>query len=142
MLDLRGWHCLAGWAYGAEGVLAPVAVQVSVELAKVLLHLEEKTCVAEFEQLRQNALVAVTVTDPEQVRPRMGALARPGASESLVAPLRAPAGPFSTGAFPLSTQVAKYLTSQFYGLNYSLRQRMDILDVSDPGPVPVRFRLH
>lgn len=65
--------------------------EVSVELAKVLLHLEEKTCVAEFEQLRQRALVAVTVTDPEQV--------------------------------------AKYLTSQFYGLNYSLRQRMDILDV-------------
>ncbi|CAO2642250.1 Telomere length regulation protein TEL2 homolog [Lemmus lemmus] len=65
--------------------------EVSVELAKVLLHLEEKTCVADFEQLRQRALVAVTVTDPEQV--------------------------------------AKYLTSQFYGLNYSLRQRMDILDV-------------
>ncbi|XP_036053748.1 telomere length regulation protein TEL2 homolog isoform X2 [Onychomys torridus] len=65
--------------------------EVSVELAKVLLHLEEKTCMADFEQLRQRALVAVTVTDPEQV--------------------------------------AKYLTSQFYGLNYSLRQRMDILDV-------------
>lgn len=29
-----------------------------------------------------------------------------------------------------SVQVAKYLTSQFYSLNYSLRQRMDILDVS------------
>lgn len=39
-------------------------------------------------------------------------------------------------ASPLSTQVAKYLTSQFYGLNYSLRQRMDILDVSDPDPWP------
>lgn len=37
---------------------------------------------------------------------------------------------------PLSTQVAKYLTSQFYGLNYSLRQRMDILDVSDPDSWP------
>lgn len=77
-----------------EGLVyrSPEATQeVSVELAKVLLHLEEKTCVAEFEQLRQRALVAVTVTDPEQV--------------------------------------AKYLTSQFYGLNYSLRQRMDILDV-------------
>ncbi|KAK7801904.1 hypothetical protein U0070_005891 [Myodes glareolus] len=69
--------------------------EVSVELAKVLLHLEEKTCVADFEQLRQRALVAVTVTDPEQV--------------------------------------AKYLTSQFYGLNYSLRQRMDILDHGPPG---------
>lgn len=77
-----------------EGLVyrSPEATQeVSVELAKVLLHLEEKTCVAEFEQLRQRALVAVTVTDPEQV--------------------------------------AKYLTSQFYGLNYSLRQRVDILDV-------------
>lgn len=29
-----------------------------------------------------------------------------------------------------SLQVSKYLTSQFYSLNYSLRQRMDILDVS------------
>lgn len=29
-----------------------------------------------------------------------------------------------------SVQVAKYLTTQFYSLNYSLRQRMDILDVS------------
>ncbi|XP_003790820.2 telomere length regulation protein TEL2 homolog isoform X2 [Otolemur garnettii] len=65
--------------------------EVSVELAKVLLHLEERTCVAGFEGLRQRALVAVTVTDP--------------------------------------AQVAEYLTSQFYALNYSLRQRMDILDV-------------
>ncbi|XP_062956024.1 telomere length regulation protein TEL2 homolog isoform X1 [Cynocephalus volans] len=65
--------------------------EVSVELAKVLLHLEERTCVVGFEVLRQRALVAVTVTDP--------------------------AG------------VAEYLTSQFYALNYSLRQRMDILDV-------------
>ncbi|XP_053413822.1 telomere length regulation protein TEL2 homolog isoform X3 [Nycticebus coucang] len=41
--------------------------EVSVELAKVLLHLEERTCVAGFEGLRQRALVAVTVTDPAQV---------------------------------------------------------------------------
>lgn len=33
----------------------------------------------------------------------------------------------------LSFQVAEYLTSQFYAVNYSLRQRMDILDVSAPG---------
>ncbi|KAM5227324.1 telomere length regulation protein TEL2 homolog [Ctenodactylus gundi] len=65
--------------------------EVSVELAKVLLHLEERTCVAGFEGLRQRALVAVTVTDP--------------------------------------ARVAEYLTSQFYAMNYSLRQRMDILDV-------------
>lgn len=65
---------------------------MSVELAKVLLHLEEKTCVAEFEQLRQRALVAVTVTDPEQVSPAMVTLARPGASQTPVAPFCAPVG--------------------------------------------------
>ncbi|XP_006146437.1 telomere length regulation protein TEL2 homolog [Tupaia chinensis] len=77
-----------------EGLVcrSPVAAQeVSVELAKVLLHLEERVCVAGFEELRQRALVAVTVVDP--------------------------------------ARVAAYLTSQFYALNYSLRQRMDILDV-------------
>ncbi|XP_066239066.1 telomere length regulation protein TEL2 homolog isoform X2 [Saccopteryx leptura] len=65
--------------------------EVSLELAKVLLHLEEKTRVVGFEGLRQRAMVAVTVTDP--------------------------------------ARVAEYLTSQFYAINYSLRQRMDILDV-------------
>lgn len=69
---------------------------MSVELAKVLLHLEEKTCVAEFEQLRQSALVAVTVTDPEQVRPSMVTPARPGASETLVASFWAPIGPLGS----------------------------------------------
>lgn len=89
--DVERWE---GALMVLEGLVyrSPEATrEVSVELAKVLLHLEEKTCLADFEQLRQRALVAVTVTDPEQV--------------------------------------AKYLTSQFYGLNYSLRQRMDILDV-------------
>ncbi|NXP64814.1 TELO2 protein, partial [Chloropsis cyanopogon] len=65
--------------------------EVSVELAKILLHLEEKTCTEGFVELRQRAQVAVLTTDP--------------------------------------IPVAKYLTSQFYSLNYSLRQRMDILDV-------------
>ncbi|NXK12603.1 TELO2 protein, partial [Herpetotheres cachinnans] len=65
--------------------------EVSVELAKVLLHLEEKTCIEGFVELRQRAQVAVLTTDP--------------------------------------IPVAKYLTSQFYSLNYSLRQRVDILDV-------------
>ncbi|XP_057603585.1 telomere length regulation protein TEL2 homolog isoform X2 [Hippopotamus amphibius kiboko] len=77
-----------------EGLVfrSPAATrEVSVELAKVLLHLEEKTAVTGFEGLRQRALVAVTVTDP--------------------------------------ARVAEYLTTQFYALNYSLRQRMDILDV-------------
>nr|XP_036861667.1 telomere length regulation protein TEL2 homolog isoform X3 [Manis javanica]XP_036861670.1 telomere length regulation protein TEL2 homolog isoform X3 [Manis javanica] len=84
-----------------EGLVfrSPAAArEVSVELAKVLLHLEEKKSVAGFEGLRQRALVAVTVTDP--------------------------------------AQVAEYLTSQFYALNYSLRQRMDILDVSAPASDP------
>ncbi|KAM6378892.1 telomere length regulation protein TEL2 homolog isoform 1-T2 [Pluvialis apricaria] len=65
--------------------------EVSVELAKILLHLEEKTHVEGFVELRQRAQVAVLTTDP--------------------------------------IPVVKYLTSQFYSLNYSLRQRMDILDV-------------
>ncbi|NXE27523.1 TELO2 protein, partial [Ardeotis kori] len=65
--------------------------EVSVELAKILLHLEEKTCMEGFVELRRRAQVAVLTTDP--------------------------------------IPVAKYLTSQFYSLNYSLRQRMDILDV-------------
>ncbi|NWS28554.1 TELO2 protein, partial [Polioptila caerulea] len=67
------------------------AREVSVELAKILLHLEEKTCIEGFVELRQRAQVAVLITDP--------------------------------------IPVAKYLTSQFYSLNYSLRQRIDILDV-------------
>ncbi|NXP77150.1 TELO2 protein, partial [Ramphastos sulfuratus] len=65
--------------------------EVSVELAKILLHLEEKTCIEGFVELRQRAQVAVLTTDP--------------------------------------IPVAQYLTSQFYSLNYSLRQRVDILDV-------------
>eukprot|EP00070_Physeter_catodon_P047491 XP_028354385.1 telomere length regulation protein TEL2 homolog isoform X3 [Physeter catodon] len=89
--DWERWEA-ALWAL--EGLIfrSPAATQeVSVELAKVLLHLEEKTAVAGFDGLRQRALVAVTVTDP--------------------------------------ARVAEYLTAQFYALNYSLRQRMDILDV-------------
>ncbi|XP_054068249.1 telomere length regulation protein TEL2 homolog isoform X2 [Rissa tridactyla] len=65
--------------------------EVSVELAKIVLHLEEKTCIEGFVELRQRAQVAILTTDP--------------------------------------IPVAKYLTSQFYSLNYSLRQRVDILDV-------------
>ncbi|XP_012388658.1 telomere length regulation protein TEL2 homolog isoform X2 [Orcinus orca] len=89
--DWERWEA-ALWAL--EGLIfrSPAATQeVSVELAKVLLHLEEKTAMAGFEGLRQRALVALTVTDP--------------------------------------ARVAEYLTAQFYALNYSLRQRMDILDV-------------
>ncbi|XP_045139914.1 telomere length regulation protein TEL2 homolog isoform X2 [Echinops telfairi] len=77
-----------------EGLVyrSPAATrEVSVELAQVLLHLEEKTCVVGFEGLRRGALVTVTVTDP--------------------------------------ARVAEYLAAQFYALNYSLRQRLDILEV-------------
>ncbi|XP_070617171.1 telomere length regulation protein TEL2 homolog [Erythrolamprus reginae] len=70
---------------------AATAQEMSVELAKVLLHLEEKSYIEGFVGLRQGAMVALTITDP--------------------------------------IRVAKYLTSEFYCLNYSLRQRMDILDV-------------
>lgn len=38
----------------------------------MLLHLEERTCVAGFEALRQRALVAVIVADPAQVSPSVG----------------------------------------------------------------------
>ncbi|EAW85651.1 KIAA0683 gene product, isoform CRA_c [Homo sapiens] len=89
--DIERWEAALR---ALEGLVyrSPTATrEVSVELAKVLLHLEEKTCVVGFAGLRQRALVAVTVTDP--------------------------------------APVADYLTSQFYALNYSLRQRMDILDV-------------
>ncbi|KAG8145548.1 hypothetical protein E2320_012065 [Naja naja] len=75
------------------------AQEMSVELAKVLLHLEEKSYIEGFVGLRQGALVAVIVADP--------------------------------------IRVAKYLTSEFYSLNYSLRQRMDILDeLSRPASSP------
>ncbi|XP_042294733.1 telomere length regulation protein TEL2 homolog isoform X2 [Sceloporus undulatus] len=65
--------------------------EISVELTKVLLHLEEKSYIEDFMGLRQRAMVAIVVIDP--------------------------------------ISVAQYLTSEFYSLNYSLRQRMDILDV-------------
>ncbi|KAL7979149.1 hypothetical protein Chor_015173 [Crotalus horridus] len=43
------------------------AQEMSVELAKVLLHLEEKSYIEGFVGLRQGALVAVTVADPIRV---------------------------------------------------------------------------
>ncbi|XP_074237889.1 telomere length regulation protein TEL2 homolog isoform X2 [Saimiri boliviensis] len=89
--DIERWEAALRALEGLVYRNSTATQEVSMELAKVLLHLEEKTCVVGFEQLRQRALVAVTVTDP--------------------------------------ARVADYLTSQFYALNYSLRQRMDILDV-------------
>ncbi|XP_048350960.1 telomere length regulation protein TEL2 homolog [Sphaerodactylus townsendi] len=67
------------------------AREVSVELTKVLLHLEEKGYIEGFAWLRQSALVALAATDP--------------------------------------VPVSRFLTTEFYSLNYSLRQRMDMLDV-------------
>lgn len=65
--------------------------EVSVQFGKVLLHLEDRYSTAHFHTLRQNAMVALTVTD---VKP-----------------------------------VVDYWTTEFYSLNYSLRQRLDILEV-------------
>uniref|UniRef100_A0A8B9MP83 Telomere length regulation protein TEL2 homolog n=1 Tax=Accipiter nisus TaxID=211598 RepID=A0A8B9MP83_9AVES len=45
--------------------------EVSVELAKILLHLEEKTCIEGFVELRQRAQVAVLTTDPIPVSPSL-----------------------------------------------------------------------
>lgn len=65
--------------------------EVSVQFSKVLLHLEDRYNTALFLSLRQNAMVALTVTD---INP-----------------------------------VVDYWTTEFYALNYSLRQRLDILEV-------------
>lgn len=78
----------------AEGLLRKnvgATREVSVQFSKVLLHLEDRYSTAGFHTLRQNAMVALTVTDTQQV--------------------------------------AEYLTAEFYSLNYSLRQRLDILEV-------------
>ncbi|KAM4025340.1 telomere length regulation protein TEL2 homolog [Anomaloglossus baeobatrachus] len=70
---------------------SPATKEVSVELVKILLHLDDRPAVANFTHLRYAAMVSVTVIDP--------------------------------------VAVSQYLTVEFYSLNYSLRQRMDILDV-------------
>ncbi|RXM27653.1 Telomere length regulation protein TEL2-like [Acipenser ruthenus] len=78
----------------AEGLIKknPAATrEVSVELVKVLLHLEDRFNTQGFLRLRQRAMVSLTVTD--------------------------------------TLAVTGYLTTEFYSLNYSLRQRLDILEV-------------
>ncbi|KAL7372306.1 hypothetical protein ABVT39_013643 [Epinephelus coioides] len=65
--------------------------EISVQLTKVLLHMENKYSITGFLSLRQATMVALTVTD--------------------------------------CTPVTQYLTTEFYSLNYSLRQRLDILEV-------------
>ncbi|KAL6095169.1 telo2 [Pungitius sinensis] len=78
----------------AEGLVRKnvfAAREVSVQLTKVLLHMEDKYSISGFLSLRQATMVALIVTD--------------------------------------CISVTRYLTTEFYSLNYSLRQRLDILEV-------------
>uniref|UniRef100_A0A8C2XSY1 Telomere length regulation protein TEL2 homolog n=1 Tax=Cyclopterus lumpus TaxID=8103 RepID=A0A8C2XSY1_CYCLU len=65
--------------------------EVSVQLTKVILHMEDKYSIKGFPSLRQATMVALIVTD--------------------------------------CISVTQFLTTEFYSLNYSLRQRLDILEV-------------
>ncbi|KAK0135148.1 Telomere length regulation protein TEL2 [Merluccius polli] len=65
--------------------------EVSVQMTKVLLHMEDKFSTLGFLSLRHTTMVALVVTD--------------------------------------CIPVTKYLTTEFYSLNYSLRQRLDMLEV-------------
>ncbi|XP_030610937.1 telomere length regulation protein TEL2 homolog [Archocentrus centrarchus] len=67
------------------------AREISVQMSKVLLHMEDKYSIDGFLFLRQVTMVALTVTD--------------------------------------CIPVTQYLTTEFYSLNYNLRQRLDILEV-------------
>ncbi|XP_041830546.1 telomere length regulation protein TEL2 homolog [Melanotaenia boesemani] len=67
------------------------AREISVQMTKVLLHMEDKHSINGFLGLRQATMVALTVTD--------------------------------------TIPVTQYLTTEFYSLNYSLRQRLDMLEV-------------
>uniref|UniRef100_A0A452V8R0 Telomere length regulation protein TEL2 homolog n=1 Tax=Ursus maritimus TaxID=29073 RepID=A0A452V8R0_URSMA len=101
-----------------EGLIirSPAAArEVSVELAKVLLHLEEKTSVVGFEGLRQRALVAVVVTDPQPLvlRQRMDILdVLTLAAQELSRPGRLPKTPQcgspSPASQPSSTQASAW----------------------------------
>ncbi|KAM4525030.1 telomere length regulation protein TEL2 homolog isoform 1-T2 [Odontesthes bonariensis] len=67
------------------------AREISVQMTKVLLHMEDKHGINGFRNLRQSTMVALSVTD--------------------------------------CIPVTQYLTTEFYSLNYSLRQRLDVLEV-------------
>ncbi|XP_072312396.1 telomere length regulation protein TEL2 homolog [Eucyclogobius newberryi] len=67
------------------------AKEISVQMTKVLIHIENKFNIDNFLVLRQATMVALMVAD--------------------------------------CIPVTQYLTSEFYSLNYSLRQRLDILEV-------------
>uniref|UniRef100_A0A665V5B9 Telomere length regulation protein TEL2 homolog n=1 Tax=Echeneis naucrates TaxID=173247 RepID=A0A665V5B9_ECHNA len=78
----------------AEGLVRKnvfTAKEISVQMTKVLLHIEDKYNINGFLVYRQTTMVALTVTD--------------------------------------CIPVSQYLTTEFYSLNYSLRQRLDILEV-------------
>ncbi|KAK5850709.1 hypothetical protein PBY51_001563 [Eleginops maclovinus] len=78
----------------AEGLVRKnvfAAREISVQLTKVLLHMENKYSIRGFLSLRQATMVALTVTD--------------------------------------CIPVTQYLTTEFYSMNYSLCQRLDILEV-------------
>uniref|UniRef100_A0A3B3XJ05 Telomere length regulation protein TEL2 homolog n=1 Tax=Poecilia mexicana TaxID=48701 RepID=A0A3B3XJ05_9TELE len=66
-------------------------LSISVQMTKVLLHMEDRFGISGFLVLRQAAMVALAAVD--------------------------------------SVPVTRYLTTEFYSLNYSLRQRLDILEV-------------
>ncbi|XP_077358573.1 telomere length regulation protein TEL2 homolog isoform X2 [Festucalex cinctus] len=65
--------------------------EISVQLSKVLLHMEDKYSINGFLALRQATMVALVVSD--------------------------------------CVPVTEFLNTEFYSLNYSLRQRLDILEV-------------
>lgn len=67
------------------------AKEISVQMTKVLLHIENKYSIEHFLAVRQATMVALAVTD--------------------------------------CIPVTQYLTTEFYSLNYSLRHRLDILEV-------------
>uniref|UniRef100_A0A087Y9N2 Telomere length regulation protein TEL2 homolog n=1 Tax=Poecilia formosa TaxID=48698 RepID=A0A087Y9N2_POEFO len=86
--------CLEGTARFLESLVRRnvfAAKEISVQMTKVLLHMEDRFGISGFLVLRQAAMVALAAVD--------------------------------------SVPVTRYLTTEFYSLNYSLRQRLDILEV-------------
>ena len=82
-----------------------------VELTKVLVHLGDEFAVEGFHDYRSTAMVAIVTNCPDQV----------------IHPIRCPSLLLTSHLLP--SQVAQYLTSQVYSENYSLRHRMDMLEV-------------
>lgn len=86
-------------------------------MTKVLLHMEDKFSVSGFLVLRQAAMVALTAVDSVPVRLWLVLFVQPDRvthRKSIRLCL---------------SQVTQFLTAEFYSLNYSLRQRLDILEV-------------